>query len=87
MNQQRWKSKRYRAITNHYRPFLKIGSEPILENRDIVEETLQSYNYLQSRFSKQIEFTFEGPSEPIYTMLNPPYTAGRLKIVKMPLTR
>ncbi len=51
--------------------FSKIGSEPVLENRDIVEETLQSYNYLQSRFSKQIEFTFEGPSEPIYTMLNP----------------
>ena len=51
--------------------FSKIGSEPVLEKRDIVEETLQSYNYLQSRFSKQIEFTFEGPSEPIYTMLNP----------------
>lgn len=51
--------------------FSKIGSEPVLENKDIVEETLQSYNYLQSRFSKQIEFTFESPSTPIFVMLNP----------------
>jgi two-component system, sporulation sensor kinase D len=51
--------------------FSKIGSEPVLENKDIIEETLQSYNYLQSRFSKQIEFTFESPSSPIFVMLNP----------------
>jgi hypothetical protein len=49
----------------------KIGSEPILEKKDIVEETLQSYTYLQSRFSKNIEFTFEGPKSPIFVMLNP----------------
>jgi len=59
---------RLQTITDR---FSKIGSEPILENKDIVEETLQSYNYLQSRFSKQIEFTFEGPKSPIYVMLNP----------------
>jgi hypothetical protein len=30
----------------------KIGSEPILEKKDIVEETLQSYTYLQSLSKK-----------------------------------
>lgn len=51
--------------------FSKIGSEPLLEKRDIIEETQQSYNYLQSRFSKQIEFIFEAPTSPVYVMLNP----------------
>jgi hypothetical protein len=37
--------------------FSKIGSEPVLERSDIVVETEASYTYLQSRFSKQIEFT------------------------------
>jgi hypothetical protein len=42
-------------ILSDYKPLQtvsKIGSEPILEKKDIVEETLQSYTYLQSRFSK-----------------------------------
>ena len=51
--------------------FSKIGSEPVLEKRDIVAETMDSYTYLQSRFSKQIAFTFEGPSDPIFVKLNP----------------
>jgi two-component system, sporulation sensor kinase D len=51
--------------------FSKIGSEPVLERRDIVTETMDSYTYLQSRFSKQIEFTFEGPKTPLYVKLNP----------------
>ena len=59
---------RLQTITDR---FSKIGSEPVLENKDIIEETQQSYNYLQSRFSKQIEFTFEAPKTPIYVMLNP----------------
>ncbi|UFH36602.1 sensor histidine kinase [Flavobacterium acetivorans] len=59
---------RLQTITDR---FSKIGSEPVLEKKDIIEETLQSYNYLQSRFSKQIEFTFEGPKMPLYVMLNP----------------
>lgn len=59
---------RLQTITDR---FSKIGSEPVLEKKDIIEETLQSYNYLQSRFSKQIEFTFEGPKNPLYVMLNP----------------
>ncbi|WP_026712591.1 sensor histidine kinase [Flavobacterium daejeonense] len=51
--------------------FSKIGSEPVLEKVDIIESTLQTYNYLQSRFSKQIEFSFESPKSNIYTLLNP----------------
>lgn len=59
---------RLQTITDR---FSKIGSEPVLENKDIIEETHQSYNYLQSRFSKQIEFSFEAPQTPIFVMLNP----------------
>ena len=51
--------------------FSKIGSEPKLETKDIIEETQQSYDYLQSRFSKQIEFSFKAPKAPIYVSLNP----------------
>jgi signal transduction histidine kinase len=51
--------------------FSKIGSEPKLETKDIIEETQQSYDYLQSRFSKQIEFSFKAPKSPIYVSLNP----------------
>ncbi|MDD2673583.1 MAG: HAMP domain-containing sensor histidine kinase [Flavobacterium sp.] len=59
---------RLQTITDR---FSKIGSEPKLENKDIVAETLQSYDYLQSRFSKQIEFSFKAPKLPIMVSLNP----------------
>jgi hypothetical protein len=51
--------------------FSKIGSEPILESRDIIKETQESYDYLQSRFSKQIAFSFKAPKKPILVLLNP----------------
>lgn len=51
--------------------FSKIGSEPVLETRDIVEETWQSYDYLKSRFSKNIDFTFSAPEKKIMVALNP----------------
>jgi two-component system, sporulation sensor kinase D len=51
--------------------FSKIGSEPKLEELDIVLETQQSYDYLLSRFSKQIEFAFDAPKSAILVMLNP----------------
>jgi len=51
--------------------FSKIGSEPKLETKDIISETQQSYDYLQSRFSKQIEFSFHAPDFPIMVSLNP----------------
>ncbi len=51
--------------------FSKIGSEPDLELLDIVSETKQSFDYLMSRFSKQIKFSFEAPQKPIMVSLNP----------------
>jgi two-component system, sporulation sensor kinase D len=51
--------------------FSKIGSEPVLETKDIVEETKNSFDYLKSRFSKQVEFTFAAPKNPIMIQINP----------------
>ena len=51
--------------------FSKIGSEPVLEKRDVVNETYQSYEYLRSRFSNQIDFTFDAPDKKIFVSLNP----------------
>ena len=59
---------RLQTITDR---FSKIGSEPILETKDIVQETLDSYDYLQSRFSKQVSFSFNAPKKPILVSLNP----------------
>jgi len=51
--------------------FSKIGSEPDLERMDIVSETKHSFDYLMSRFSKQVEFSFKAPEKPIMVSLNP----------------
>ena len=59
---------RLQTITDR---FSKIGSEPKLELKDIVAETQLSYDYLQSRFSKQIEFSFKAPNSAIMVSLNP----------------
>ncbi|MFH6995232.1 sensor histidine kinase [Flavobacterium sp. FlaQc-48] len=59
---------RLQTITDR---FSKIGSVPVLEAHDIVTETLNSYEYLQSRFSKQVTFSYHGPKEPILGMINP----------------
>jgi len=59
---------RLQTITDR---FSKIGSEPKLELRDVIEETKESYNYLISRFSNQIEFSFKAPTKPINILLNP----------------
>jgi two-component system, sporulation sensor kinase D len=59
---------RLQTITDR---FSKIGSEPKLETKDIVSETLLSYDYLQSRFSKQIEFSHTAPQKNIFVQLNP----------------
>src|SRR5690606_35666425 len=39
---------RLQTITDR---FSKIGSEPILEKKDIVEETRETFDYLRTRFS------------------------------------
>lgn len=51
--------------------FSKIGSEPVLEEKDLISETEQSYEYLKSRFSKQIDFSFKAPDYPIMVSINP----------------
>ena len=51
--------------------FSKIGSEPILEKKDIIEETHNSFDYLKSRFSHQVAFEFIAPEDPIWISLNP----------------
>jgi two-component system, sporulation sensor kinase D len=51
--------------------FSKIGSKPKLETLDLVEETKKSFEYLQSRFSKQVVFSFEAPQKSIPVLLNP----------------
>lgn len=51
--------------------FSKIGSEPVLETKDIVEETRNSFDYLKSRFSKQVEFTFSAPNSSLLVSINP----------------
>lgn len=50
--------------------FSKIGSIPTLKRLDIVQETKDSYDYLLSRSSKLVNFTFTAPETPIYTELN-----------------
>jgi signal transduction histidine kinase len=58
---------RLQTITDR---FSKIGSEPILENLDIIAETEQSFDYLKSRFSKQVIFTFAAPQYAIPIAIN-----------------
>lgn len=58
---------RLQTITDR---FSKIGSEPILESKNIIEETRLSFEYLKSRFSNQVEFSFTAPKSPIEISLN-----------------
>lgn len=51
--------------------FSKIGSEPALVKKDIVAETEKSFEYLKSRASSQIDFSFKAPDHPVNVMLNP----------------
>lgn len=59
---------RLQTITDR---FSKIGSEPVLESMNIIKETEESFDYLKSRFSKQVEFSFKAPKKPIMVSLNP----------------
>jgi len=51
--------------------FSKIGSEPLLEERDIIDETLKTYDYLKTRTSKQVSYTLSIPDRPVKVLLNP----------------
>ncbi len=58
---------RLQTITDR---FSKIGSEPKLENQDIIAATQATFDYLQSRFSKQVVFSFQAPKIPIFVLFN-----------------
>ena len=59
---------RLQTITDR---FSKIGSEPVLENRDIIEDTKNTVDYLQTRVSQHVVFTFKAPEHSIYVPINP----------------
>ncbi len=59
---------RLQSIANR---FSKIGSEPILEELDLIGETEASVAYLKSRFSNQVAFSFTAPHYPVKVMINP----------------
>lgn len=50
--------------------FSKIGSTPELKKQNIVSITKQAFDYLESRSSKQISFTFHSSNNEILTNLN-----------------
>ena len=59
---------RLQTITDR---FSKIGSEPVLEKRDLIEDTKNTVDYLQTRVSQQVIFTFKAPEHPIFVDINP----------------
>lgn len=59
---------RLQTITDR---FSKVGSVPVLETKDIIEETKNSFDYLKDRSSKQINFKFNAPSNKINVAINP----------------
>ena len=50
--------------------FSKIGSVPELKKENIVDITKQAFDYLESRSSKQISFSFSSSDTEIYTNIN-----------------
>ncbi len=58
---------RLQTITDR---FSKIGSVPTLQKADIVEATVDSYEYLKARSSNLIQFEISAPEHPIYVDLN-----------------
>lgn len=58
---------RLKTITER---FSKIGSIPVLEVADIIQETIHSYDYLKSRSSKLLDFEIITPSGEIPVKLN-----------------
>ena len=58
---------RLQTITDR---FSKIGSMPVLNKKDVVQETINSFEYLKARSSKLIDFEIETPNEAVYVKLN-----------------
>jgi signal transduction histidine kinase len=59
---------RLQTITDR---FSKIGSEPSLEKRNIIEDTKNTVDYLLTRVSQQVNFHFEAPQHTIFVDINP----------------
>jgi signal transduction histidine kinase len=60
---------RLKTITER---FSKVGSQLKLEKTNITLAAKNSFEYLQARSSKLIEFQMDLPSEPVFVMLNEP---------------
>ena len=58
---------RLQTITDR---FSKIGSIPTLKKDDIVEATVESYEYLKARSSDLIQFEISAPDNPVHVNLN-----------------
>ena len=58
---------RLQTITDR---FSKIGSVPTLKKTNLVQETLDTYEYLKARSSKLIDFEITVPEEILYVDLN-----------------
>ena len=50
--------------------FSKIGSVPELKKENIIQITKQAYDYLESKSSKQISFTFSSEKKELFVKLN-----------------
>ena len=59
---------RLKIITDR---FSKVGSVPTMEKTDVVKETKASFDYIQRRSSKLINFTINIPDTPLMVNLNP----------------
>jgi len=59
---------RLKTITDR---FSKVGSVPTMEKTDVVKETKASFDYIQRRSSKLINFTIDIPDTPLMVNLNP----------------
>lgn len=58
---------RLQTITDR---FSKVGSIPVLNRKDVVSETIKSFDYIKNRSSKLIEFELNIPDDPIFVSLN-----------------
>lgn len=58
---------RLQTITDR---FSKVGSMPVLNRKDVVSETIKSFDYIKARSSKLIDFELNIPDDPIYVSLN-----------------
>ena len=59
---------RLKTITDR---FSKVGSVPTMEKTDVVKETKASFDYIQRRSSKLINFSLDIPETPLMVNLNP----------------